>query len=93
MIDVAELGNTSEYAKLFIALLAISNPVAGAIAVMAYTTGRPATNSAHIALVAAVAVGVTLLVVAVVGELVLAMFGITLDAFRVGEAAPAAIRA
>lgn len=84
MLDLAELGNLTEYSKLFIALLAISNPLAGAVAVMAFMASRPSADPRRIALVAATAVAVALLVVALVGDLVLTLFGITLDAFRVG---------
>jgi small neutral amino acid transporter SnatA (MarC family) len=56
VIDFAELTNVTEYSKLFVALLAISNPLSGAAAVMAFMVARPSANSHHIALVAAVAV-------------------------------------
>ena len=84
MIDLAELTNLTEYSKLFIALLAISNPLSGAAAVMAFMISRPSANSRHIALVAALAVGVTLILAAIFGDLILSIFGITLDAFHIG---------
>lgn len=74
----------SEYIKIFIALLAIVNPV-GAIPLFIGMTARQTTDERRQTL-KMVALGVMsiLLVTLFFGELLLRFFGITIDAFRVG---------
>ncbi len=79
-----EAGNLSEYLKFFAALLAIINPV-GAIPIFINLTvdqGAPQRNKNG--LMAAISMGVILLVVLFSGETILRFFGITVGSFRVG---------
>jgi len=79
-----ETGNFNEYLKFFVALLAIVNPV-GTIPIFINMTASqdlPARNKNGS--IAAVSMGIILLVVLFTGEAILQFFGISIDSFRVG---------
>lgn len=67
----------------FVALLAIMNPIGNIPLFLAMTEGDDAPRRRRIALMAALAVLVTLVVVAVAGDHILAAFGITINNLRV----------
>lgn len=79
-----DIGTFNEYLKFFVALVAVVNPV-GAVPVFINLTAtqelkaRNATGS-----IAALSVGIILLVVLFTGEAILRFFGISVDSFRVG---------
>ena len=79
-----DTGSLNEYLKFFVALVAVVNPV-GAIPVFINLTasqGFKARNATGT--VAALAVGIILLVVLFTGEAILRFFGISVGSFRVG---------
>ncbi len=74
----------TEYIKILIALLAIVNPP-GAIPVFLSLCGdRPEKEALSIARIAAISVGIVLLVAAWVGDPLLSFFGISIPSFRTG---------
>ena len=76
----------SEYAKILLALLVIVNPV-GAVPLFASMTAENSTEEKRrIARSASTAVGVVLIIAAVGGQPLLALFGITIASFKVGGA-------
>lgn len=79
-----ETGIISEYLKFFAALVAIVNPV-GAIPIFINLTvdQTPAVRNKN-GLVAAIAMGLILMVVLFSGEAILRFFGISVGSFRVG---------
>jgi multiple antibiotic resistance protein len=78
--------NWAEYAKIFLALVVIVNPV-GAVPLFVSMTAE---NSEHekkqIARIASIAVAVVLVMAAVIGQPLLTFFGITIASFKVGGA-------
>lgn len=79
-----ETGSFNEYLKFFVALLAIVNPV-GTIPIFINMTANQdeAVRNKNGAM-AAVSMGIILLVVLFTGEAILRFFGISVDSFRVG---------
>lgn len=79
-----ETGSFNEYLKFFVALLAIVNPI-GTIPIFINMTATqdPVTRNKNGSL-AAVSMGVILLIVLFTGEAILRFFGISIDSFRVG---------
>ncbi len=76
----------SEYAKIFLALLVIVNPV-GAVPLFAtMTANNNEPEKKHIARIASISVAVVLIAAAVGGQSLLALFGITIASFKVGGA-------
>ncbi|MFO1154860.1 MAG: MarC family protein [Rhodospirillales bacterium] len=67
----------------FVALLAIMNPVGNIPLFLAMTEGDDAAQRRHTALVTALAVMITLSIVAIAGSDILDMFGITIDDLRI----------
>jgi multiple antibiotic resistance protein len=72
----------SEYGKLLVALWALINPL-GAISIFLCLTEHYPAARQHIGSVAAVAVGVILIVFVFVGQAVLQVFGIHIPSFRI----------
>jgi len=76
----------TEYAKILLALLVIVNPV-GAVPLFASLTAENTADEKHrIARTASTAVAIVLIVAAVGGQPLLALFGITIASFKVGGA-------
>jgi multiple antibiotic resistance protein len=76
----------SEYAKIVLALLVIVNPV-GAVPLFASMTAENTRDEKrHIARIASTAVAIVLIVSAIAGQPLLALFGITIASFKVGGA-------
>jgi multiple antibiotic resistance protein len=67
----------------FVALLAIMNPIGNIPLFLAMTEGNDPVQRRRTALVTALAVMVTLLIVAMAGDDILEMFGITIDDLRI----------
>jgi multiple antibiotic resistance protein len=74
---------SSEFVKFAAALFAILNPFGNTAIFLSVTADRSSAERQRIALMAAAAVLVTLLVAAAIGEEILALFGISIGAFRV----------
>ena len=79
-----EAGNLSEYLKFFAALLAIINPVGAIPIFINLTVDQKTPLRNRNGLMAAISMGVILLVVLFSGEAILRFFGITVGSFRVG---------
>ncbi len=76
----------AEYAKFFLALLVIVNPI-GAVPLFVSMTAQSSEEAKrHIARIAAVSVAAVLVVAAIAGQPLLALFGITIASFKVGGA-------
>jgi multiple antibiotic resistance protein len=73
----------SEYAKFFIGLLAIVNPIGIVPVFMGLTRHLAAPERSVVGLRAAITVGMVLVVALLMGEALLNFFGISLDSFRV----------
>jgi multiple antibiotic resistance protein len=76
----------AEYVKIFVALLVIVNPIGTMPMFLGLTARHGVADKKRIARVASISVAVVLTVSAVVGEHVLAFFGITIASFKVGGA-------
>ena len=72
----------SEYAKFFIGLLAIVNPIGIVPVFMGLTRHLSAPERSTVGLRAAITVGMVLVVALLMGEALLSFFGISLDSFR-----------
>ena len=72
-----------DLAKTLTALLAIANPIGNTPLFLSMTTDSAPAERRRIALVAAVAVFVTLTVIAVGGQVILTTFGVTIDDLRI----------
>lgn len=70
------------YVQAFVALLSITNPVAAIPLFLAFTADHP-DGRRRVALVASLSVGAVLAGSLLLGDKVLALFGITIDAFRI----------
>jgi len=70
-------------AKALVSLIAVVNPIGSIPVFLSVTAERTPAERRHMARTTGVAVGVTLVLSALVGEQVLRLFGITLPAFRV----------
>jgi multiple antibiotic resistance protein len=77
LIDSLDVTNT------LTALLAITNPIGNAPLFLSMTAGSAPAKRRRIALLAAIAVFVTLTVIAVAGEAILTTFGVTIDDLRI----------
>ncbi|MFN2309090.1 MAG: YchE family NAAT transporter, partial [Gammaproteobacteria bacterium] len=73
----------SDYAKFFIGLLAIVNPIGIVPVFMGLTRNLNAPERNVVGLRAAITVGLVLIVALFMGEALLGFFGISLDSFRV----------
>lgn len=79
-----ETGSVSEYLKFFAALIAIVNPVGAIPIFINMTVDQTAEMRDRNGLMAAIAMGLILLVVLFSGEAILRFFGISVGSFRVG---------
>lgn len=76
----------TEYAKIVLALLVIVNPVGAVPLFASLTSDNSDQEKKRIARIASTAVAVVLIVAAVGGQPLLALFGITIASFKVGGA-------
>jgi MarC family membrane protein len=76
----------SEYAKAFIALIVIVNPISTIPLFAILTAGDSPARRAQIAQIASLSVAVVLAMAALMGEAILRFFGITMASFKVGGA-------
>jgi len=76
----------AEYTKFFLALLVIVNPLGAVPVFVSMTAQAGATEKKQIAFVASVSVAIVLMVAAIGGQPLLALFGITIASFKVGGA-------
>ena len=74
---------TSEFLKFAAALFAIMNPFGNVAIFLSVTADRDAGERRKIAMMTAAAVLITLLVAAVLGQQILALFGISMGSFRI----------
>jgi len=79
-----ETGSINEYLKFFVALLAIVNPVGTLPLFINMTANQTAAARTKNGTMAAISMGIILLVVLFSGEAILGFFGISVDSFRVG---------
>ena len=76
----------TEYAKIFLALLVIVNPVGAVPLFVSMTSANTAEERKRIARISSTSVAVVLIVAAIAGQSVLALFGISIASFKVGGA-------
>jgi len=76
----------AEYAKFFLALLVIINPLGAAPTFVVMTARDTAEERKRTAFVASVSVAIVLILAAIGGQPLLAFFGITIASFKVGGA-------
>ena len=76
----------SEYAKFFLALLVIVNPIGAVPLFVSMTAQNSEKEKRQIARIASIAVAVVLVITAIAGQPLLAFFGITIASFKVGGA-------
>jgi multiple antibiotic resistance protein len=74
---------SSEFVKFAAALFAILNPFGNTAIFLSVTADRSAAERRQIALIASLAVLITLAVAAVLGQDILALFGISIGSFRI----------
>ncbi len=74
------------YLKIFVALVIIVNPVSALPLFVSMTADNTAVEKRNIARIASLSVAVVLLVAALAGKPLLAIFGITIASFKVGGA-------
>ncbi len=74
----------TEYVKIFVALLAVINPLGAITMFIALTPGKGLAVRRKIAKIASFSATLILLVALIAGEGVLAIFGISVSSFRVG---------
>lgn len=79
-----ETGTINEYLKFFVALLAIVNPVGTLPLFINMTANQTSAARSKNGTLAALSMGIILLVVLFSGETILRFFGISVDSFRVG---------
>lgn len=79
-----ETGTINEYLKFFVALLAIVNPVGTLPLFINMTANQTSAARSKNSTLAALSMGIILLVVLFSGETILRFFGISVDSFRVG---------
>ena len=82
-MDWPELFDYHEYTKLFVALLALSTPLAAAPVFVSLTARLPSEQKVRVARIAPLAFVAVLWVNLLFGSEVLAFFGVTVPAFRV----------
>jgi multiple antibiotic resistance protein len=78
--------NWAEYAKIFLALVVIVNPVGAVPLFVSMTAENNHEEKKYIARIASIAVAVVLVMAAVIGQPLLTFFGITIASFKVGGA-------
>jgi len=76
----------TEYAKIFLALLVIVNPVGAVPLFVSMTADNTKDEKKRIARISSSAVAIVLIVSAVAGQPLLALFGISIASFKVGGA-------
>jgi len=76
----------ADYVKFFVALAVIVNPVSALPLFVSMTASNDETEKRQIARVASISVAVVLVLAAVLGQPILALFGITIASFKVGGA-------
>jgi multiple antibiotic resistance protein len=76
----------ADYLKIFMALVIIVNPVSALPLFVSMTAGNTEAEKKHIARIASISVAVVLVLAAVIGQPMLAIFGITIASFKVGGA-------
>ncbi len=75
-----------EYAKIFMALIVIVNPISAVPIFVTLTSRNTERERKNIARTASISVAVVLVLSAVMGEPVLMLFGVTIASFKVGGA-------
>lgn len=78
--------SAAAYVKIFVAMIVIVNPLGIMPVFVAMTASQSVAQCHNIARIAAITVGSTLLISALLGERVLEVFGISLASFKVGGA-------
>jgi len=73
----------TEYTKIFISLFAILNPIGIIPVIILFTSGKTAPKRVQIGRIASLAVCAILLVALLIGQPLLAFFGISINSFRV----------
>ncbi len=73
----------TEYAKIFISLFAILDPIGIIPIIILFTAGMTAAKRAHVGRLASMTVCIILLVALLIGQPMLAFFGISINSFRV----------
>ncbi|CAG0940122.1 hypothetical protein GALLN_00857 [Gallionellaceae bacterium] len=76
----------ADYAKFFMALMVIVNPVSAVPLFVSMTASNSEAEKRHIARMASISVAVVLVLAAVIGQQILVLFGITIASFKVGGA-------
>lgn len=76
----------ADYVKIFAALVIIINPISALPLFVSMTAGNTEPEKKDIARIASFSVAVVLVVAAVIGKPLLALFGITIASFKVGGA-------
>jgi multiple antibiotic resistance protein len=76
----------ADYVKIFVALLVIVNPIGTMPMFLGLTARESVSDKKRIAGIASISVAIVLTASAMVGEHVLAIFGITIASFKVGGA-------
>jgi multiple antibiotic resistance protein len=76
----------ADYAKIFMALMVIVNPVSAVPLFVSMTASNSEAEKRHIARMASISVAVVLVLAAVIGQQILVLFGITIASFKVGGA-------
>jgi hypothetical protein len=74
----------ADYLKIFMALLIIVNPVSALPLFVSMTACNTETEKKNIARIASFSVAVVLVLAALIGQPILAIFGITIASFKVG---------
>ena len=76
----------ADYLKIFMALVIIVNPVSALPLFVSMTADNTEAEKKNIARIASISVAVVLVLAAVIGQPILAVFGITIASFKVGGA-------
>lgn len=74
----------TEYIKIFIALLAIVNPLGAIPIVLALTSNAPHAEHRKVTRITVLSVAIILFISLLLGEAILQLFGISINSFRVG---------
>jgi multiple antibiotic resistance protein len=80
---VSAMLDFTEYTKIFISLFAILDPIGIIPVIILFTSGMTAQKRAQVGRIASLAVGIILLVALMIGQPLLAFFGISINSFRV----------
>jgi len=81
-----EMLNWADYVKFFVALVVIVNPVGALPLFVSMTANNNEIEKKQIARMASISVAVVLALSAILGQPILALFGITIASFKVGGA-------